>query len=74
MLLTRLQWGFGVPGGCLAWFTSYLSGRSYCVVTNGVASHVINVVFGLTGLGSWPVVIILYRADLADIAAQYNLT
>jgi len=26
LLLTRLQRSFGVEGGCLAWFTSYLSG------------------------------------------------
>jgi len=43
LLLTRLQRSFGVQGGCLAWFTSYLSGRSYCVVINGVASHVIHI-------------------------------
>jgi len=43
LLLTCLQRSFGVEGGCLAWFTSYLSGRSYCVVINGVASHVIHV-------------------------------
>ena len=43
LLLTRLQRGFGVQGGCLAWFASYLSGRSYCVVIDGVASHVIHI-------------------------------
>jgi len=43
LLLTRLERSFGVEGGCLAWFTSYLSGRNYCVVINGVASHVIYV-------------------------------
>jgi len=42
LLLTRLQQGFGVQGS-LAWFASYLSGRSYCVVIDGVASHVIHI-------------------------------
>ena len=75
LLLTRLQRSFGVQGGCLAWFTSYLSARSYCVVINGVASHVIHVVCSVPqGSVLGPLLFILYMADLADIAAQYNLT
>jgi len=78
LLLTRLQRGFSVEGGCPAWFTSYLSGQSYCVVINGVASHVIHAMCSVrpTGLGSWPRCYLscTYMADLADIAAQYNLT
>ena len=52
LLLTCLQWSFSVEGGCLAWFTSYLSGRSYCVVINGVASHVIRVMCSVPRKGS----------------------
>ena len=75
LLLTRLQRSFGVEGGCLAWFTSYLSGRSYCMVINGVASHVIhNMCLVPQGSVLGQLLFILYTADLADIAAQYNVT
>jgi len=75
LLLTLLQRSFGVEGGCLVWFTSYLSGRSYCVVINGVASHVIHVTCSVPqGSVLGPLLFIMYMADLADIAAQYNLT
>jgi len=47
LLLTHLQQSFGVEGGYLAWFTSYLSGLSYCVVINGVASHIIHVMYSV---------------------------
>jgi len=75
VLLTRLQRSFGVECVYLAWFTSYLSGRSYCVVVNGVASHVIHVMCSVPqGSVFGPLLFILYMANLADIAAQYNLT
>jgi len=71
LLLTRLQRGFGVQGGCLAWFASYLSGRSYCVVIDGVVSHVIHITCSVPqGSVLGPLLFILYMADLADIAAQ----
>ena len=63
LVVTRLQRSIGVEGGCLAWFTLYLSGRSYCVVINGVASHVIHVMCSVPQ-GS---LFILYMADLADM-------
>ena len=52
LLLTRLQRCFGVEGGCLEWFSSYLSGRSYCVVVDGVflQGHLRHLL-GATGLG-----------------------
>jgi len=61
LVVTRLQRSIGVEGGCLAWFTLYLSGRSYCVVINGVASHVIHVMC-LVQQGSilGPLLFILY--------------
>jgi len=61
LLLIRLQRSFGVEGGCLALFTSYLSGRSYCVVINGVASYVRHPrVRSYRFLG--PLLFILYRS------------
>jgi len=51
-----------------------MSGRSYCVVTNGVTSHVIHVMCSVPqGSVLDPLLFILYMADLADIAA-HNLT
>jgi len=54
---------------------SYLSGRSYCVVINGVASRVIHLMCSVAqGSVLGPLLFILYMADMTDIAAQYNLT
>ena len=45
------------------------------MVINGVASHVIYVMCSVPqGSVLDPLLFILYMADLADIAAQYNLT
>ena len=47
----------------------------YCVVINGVASHVIHVMCSVPqGSVLGTLLFILYMADLAGIAAQYNLT
>ena len=47
----------------------------YCVVINGVASHVIHVMCSVPHDSVLcPLLLILYMADLADLAAQYNLT
>ena len=45
------------------------------MVINGVASHIIHVMYSVPqGLVLGLLLFILYMADLADIAAQYNLT
>ena len=41
VLLQRLQRSFGIEDCALAWFRSYLSDRSYCVVYGGVSSQLI---------------------------------
>ena len=75
LLLTRLQQCFRVQGSCLKWFTSYLSGKSYCVVVDGVSSRVIHIMCSVPhGSVFGPLLIILYMADLADIAAQYKMS
>ena len=56
LLLSRLQGRFGVEGICLAWFVSYLSDRTYCVVVDGLSSRIIHMHHTLssTRLGSGP--------------------
>ena len=74
LLLTRLQKYFGVEGCCLEWFASYLSGRSYCMVVDGVSSKVIYIIClvrSCSVLGPCsPLRPVLYVADLADIVAE----
>ena len=75
LLLTRLQKCFGVEGSCLEWFSSYLSGRSYCVVVDGVSSKVIYIICSVPqGSVLGPVLFILYVADSADIVAEHNMS
>ena len=74
-LLTRLQKCFGVDGCCPKWFTSYLSGRSYWVVADGVSSKVIYILCSVPqGSVLGPVLFILYMADLADVAAEQGMS
>ena len=40
LLLTRLEGSFGVWGRVLAWFKSYLTGRTYCVIYAGASSSI----------------------------------
>jgi len=74
LLLTRLQRSFGVQvrlSGVVyvvSVRSKLLRGHQRCRLSCN-PYHV----FGPTGPSFWPVVI-LYVADLADIAAQYNLT
>ena len=75
LLLTRLQRCFGVEGCCLDWFSSYLSGRSYCVVVDGVSSKVIYIICSVPqGSVLGPVLFVLYVADLSGIVAEYNMS
>ena len=75
LLLTRLQKCFGVEGSCLEWFSSYLSGRSYCVVVDGVSSKVTYIICSVPqGSVLGPVLFILYVADLADIVVEHNVS
>jgi len=43
LLLARLHQCFGIESSCLAWFTSYLTDRTYYVVVDGVFSRAIQV-------------------------------
>ena len=52
ILLRRLETSFGITDAALAWFSSYLSGRSQCVSINGETSDCYPLPFGVPQ-GSW---------------------
>ena len=75
LLLRRLQRTFGICDGALAWFESYLSGRTYCVVVDSVMSQVIHVLCSVPqGSVLGPVLFLLSTAELAEIAARFGVT
>ena len=47
ILLRRLETSFGITDAALAWFSSYLSGRSQCVSINGETSDCYPLPFGV---------------------------
>ena len=47
ILLRRLETSFGITEAALAWFSSYLSGRSQCVSVNGETSDCYSSPFGV---------------------------
>jgi len=73
LLLLRLQRQFGLRGIVLAWFRSYLSGRTFRlwfrVMFSGCASFIVYIVCSVPQ-GSVPgqLLFIVYTADLAAIA------
>ena len=74
VLLQRLQRSFGIEDCALAWFSSYLSDRSYCVVYGGVSSQLIYVMCSVPqGSVLGPLLFILYTAELAELAYKYGV-
>ena len=71
MLLAGLERTFGV----LAWFKSYLAGRTYCVIYVGASSSIKQVTCSVPqGSVLRPLLFSLYTADLADLAAKNGAT
>ena len=71
----RLRVTFGVDNSAPAWFRSYLAGRRQHVRCSGKCSVPIDVTCGvLQGSVLWPILFIIYIADLASIVAEHGLS
>jgi len=68
ILLRRLNTSFGIRGKALEWFSSYLLGRSLCVLFDGVKSDSFDLRFGVSQercLG--PLLFVVYASKLFEI-------
>ena len=75
LLLLRLERQFGLPGVVLAWFRSYLSGRTFRVVLSGCTSSIVYIVCSVPqGSVLGPLLFIVYTADLAAIAEKHGVS
>ena len=73
ILLERLRSKFGIRGKVLSWFSSYLSGRSQCVMLNGTLSDSSDLNFDVPqGSRLGPLLFILYASKLFDIINNHS--
>jgi ribonuclease P/MRP protein subunit RPP40 len=74
ILLRRLQRSYGVDGGVLHWFESYLSGRRQSVRRDSKASIFTPVFCGIPqGSVLGPILFIIYTPDLLRIIERHGL-
>ena len=69
ILLRRLETSFGITDAALAWFSSYLSGRSQCVWVNGETSDCYPLPFGSSGFV--PLLFSAYASKLFEVIKLY---
>ena len=75
LLLLRLERQFGLRGIVLAWFRSYLSGRTFRVMFSGCTSFIVCIVCSVRqGSVLGPLLFIGYTADLAAIAEKHGVS
>ena len=74
LLLHRLERQYGLRGVTLAWFSSYLTDRSFRVSYNGTVSSVVYVTCSVPqGSVLGPRLFALYTADLDEVTDQHNV-
>ena len=74
MLLTRLEYTFGVHSTAFAWFKSYLYDRLQKVSVSNVQSDPVKLSCGVPqGSVLGPVLFTLYTTPLASIINRHNL-
>ena len=73
ILCRRLQVTFGLDGPVLAWFNSYLHGRSQCVRRGMYKSPFVQLLCGVPqGSVLDPILFIMYTADLIALVEQHG--
>ena len=74
ILLNRLDTVFGIKGKALAWFRSYLTGRTQYAQIENDSSNYQELSCGVPqGSVLGPILYLLYTAPLADIIKHHNL-
>ena len=74
LLLRRLELEIGITGSALAWFSSYLQGRSQSVGIKGVKSDQITLKYGVPqGSVLGPVLFTLYTLPLGRLIQSFGL-
>ncbi|KAL9958025.1 hypothetical protein ACROYT_G034986 [Oculina patagonica] len=72
ILLRRLTMSFGIRGKALAWFSSYLSGRSQRILFDGVTSDNFDLRFGVPqGSCLGPLLFVVYASKLFEIVQAH---
>jgi hypothetical protein len=75
LLLQRLSISFGLSGGSLKWFRSYLSGRTQMVVLGDNRTQWVSVDLGVPqGSVLGPILYILFTADITSVLAKHSST
>ena len=74
ILVNKLNEHYGTTGNALAWFKSYLTGRTFAVGVKDIKSSIGYLLFGVPqGSILGPVLFVLYTKELQEIAARYGL-
>ena len=74
IMLNRLSSRYGITGTALAWFESYLNGRTQSVIINNVSSDPVTLDCGTPqGSVAGPIKFILYSAPIEDVVSLHDI-